>query len=248
MNSCIYEGVVRHARYRPKENSFRTSVFFLYLDLAELDTVFNDRWLWSTKGFNLAYLRRKDHFGDPSLTIDEAVRTLVQQKTGKRPAGPVRMMTHLRYLGHNFNPATFYYCYDSAGSQVETIVVEVHNTPWGEVHCYVVDERDNIGSREQKRFRLKKDFTVSPFMPMDLVYEWTFTEPGTMVNVHMEDFDKEGKVFEAELSVERREITGASLARMLLKYPVVTLKVVAGIYWQAFRLWVKGVPFYGHAK
>jgi hypothetical protein len=247
MQSCIYVGEVRHARYRPKENRFRTSVFFLYLDLAELDTVFNGRWLWSTKGFDLAYLRRKDHFGDPLLTIDEAVRVLVQQKTGKRPAGPVRMMTHLRYLGHNFNPATFYYCYDAAGSRVETIVVEVHNTPWGEVHCYVVDERDNMGSREQKRFRLKKDFTVSPFMPMDLEYEWNLTEPGGTVSVHMADFDKEGKIFEAELAVERREITGASLARMLLKYPMVTVKVIAGIYWQAFRLWRKGVTFYGHA-
>jgi DUF1365 family protein len=247
MKSCIYEGEVRHARYRPKENSFRTSVFFMYLDLAELDKVFNGRWLWSTKRFNLAYLRRKDHFGDPALTIDKAVRDLVQNKTGKRPMGPVRMLTHLRYLGHNFNPATFYYCYDPSGSRVETIVVEVHNTPWGEVHCYVVDERANIGSRAQKRFRLKKDFTVSPFMPMDIDYEWTFIEPGTRVSVHMEDFDKDGKIFEAELTAERREIVGSSLARMLLKYPVVTLKVIIGIYWQAFRLWVKGVQFYGHA-
>jgi len=248
MQSCIYEGEVRHARYRPNENRFRTSVFFLYLDLAELDTVFDGRWLWSTKGFNLAYLRRKDHFGDPSVTIDEAVRSLVQERTGRRPAGPVRMLAHLRYLGHNFNPATFYYCYDAANSRVETIVVEVHNTPWGEVHCYVVDERDNMGSREQKRFWLKKDFTVSPFMPMELDYEWTFTEPGSAVNVHMADYDKEGKIFEADLTAERREITGASLARMLLRYPVVTLKVMAGIYWQAYRLWRKGVPFYGHSE
>jgi len=247
MHSCIYEGEVRHARYRPRENRFRTSVFFLYLDLVELDTVFEGRWLWSTKHLNFAWLRRKDHFGDPSVTIDEAVRALVKQKTGRRPAGPVRMLTHLRYLGHNFNPATFYYCYDAAGSRVETIVVEVHNTPWGEIHCYVVDERDNIGTREQKRFRLKKDFTVSPFMPMDLEYEWTFTDPGTTVSVHMEDFDKEGRIFEAELTAERREITGSSLARMLVKYPLVTLKVISGIYWQAFRLWRKGVPFYGHA-
>lgn len=248
MNSCIYEGVIRHARYRPKENSFRHAVFFLYLDLAELDMVFDGRWLWSTKGVNLAYLRRKDHFGDPSLSLEEAVRRLVGSKTGRRPAGPVRMMTHLRYLGHNFNPATFYYCYDAAGSRVETIVVEVHNTPWGEVHCYVVDERDNIGTGEQKRFRLKKDFTVSPFMPMDLDYDWTFIEPGPSVNVHMADYDTEGKIFEADLSAERREITGASLAAMLLRYPVVTLTVIRGIYWQAFRLWRKGVPFYGHAK
>jgi len=247
MHSCIYEGEVRHARYRPKENRFRTSVFFLYLDLAELDTVFDGRWLWSTKGVNLAWLRRKDHFGDPSLTIDEAVRALVQQRTGRQPSGPVRMLTHLRYLGHNFNPATFFYCFDTTDNHVETIVVEVHNTPWGEVHCYVADERDNIGTREQKRFRLKKDFTVSPFMPMDLEYEWNLTEPGGTVSVHMADFDKEGKLFEAELDVERREITGRSLARMLLKYPLVTVKVIAGIYWQAFRLWRKGVPFYGHA-
>jgi len=157
------------------------------------------------------------------------------------------MMTHLRYLGHNFNPATFYYCYDAAGGRVETIVVEVHNTPWGEVHCYVVDERDNIGTQEKKRFRLKKDFTVSPFMPMDLGYDWTFTEPGPGVNVHMADYDTEGKIFEADLSAERRDITGPSLAAMLLRYPVVTVKVIAGIYWQALRLWVKGVPFYGHA-
>jgi hypothetical protein len=247
MNSCIYEGVIRHARYRPKENSFRHAVFFLYLDLAELDMVFDGRWLWSTKGVNLAYLCRKDHFGDPSLSLDEAVRKLVESKTGRRPAGPLRMMTHLRYLGHNFNPATFYYCHDAAGGRVETIVVEVHNTPWGEVHCYVVDERDNIGTQEKKRFRLKKDFTVSPFMPMNLDYDWTFTEPGPRVNVHMADYDAEGKIFEADLSAERREITGASLAAMLLRYPVVTVKVIAGIYWQALRLWVKGVPFYGHA-
>jgi hypothetical protein len=111
-----------------------------------------------------------------------------------------------------------------------------------------VDERDNIGTREQKRFRLKKDFTVSPFMSMDLEYEWTFTEPGTRVSVHMEDFDKEGRMFEAELTAERREITGSTLARMLVKYPLVTVKVIVGIYWQAFRLWRRGVPFYGHAK
>jgi len=247
MQSCIFEGEVRHARYRPKENRFSMSVFFAYLDLAELEMVFSGRWFWSAKGVNLAYLRRKDHFGDPSLTIDESVRRLVQERTGTRPTGPVRMLCHLRYFGHNFNPATFYYCYDAVGSRIETIVVEVHNTPWGEVHCYVVDERDNIGTQVKRRFRLKKDFTVSPFMPMDLEYNWTFTEPENSVNVQMQDYDAAGLIFEADLSAERREITGRSLGLMLLKYPLVTVKVIAGIYWQAFRLWVKGVPFYGHA-
>jgi hypothetical protein len=246
MTSCIYEGEVRHARYRPKEHAFRYKVFFLCLDLAELDTVFRGRWLWSARGPNVAWLRREDHFGDPALSIDESVRRLVQERTGKRPAGPVRMLCHLRYAGHNFNPATFYYCYDASGSRVETIVVEVHNTPWGETHCYVVGGQDNEGTRERKRFRLKKDFTVSPFMPMDLEYRWTFTEPGEAVQVHMEDHDRDGLVFEADLTAQRREITGASLRLMLLTYPLVTVKVITGIYWQALRLWMKGVPFHGH--
>jgi len=170
----------------------------------------------------------------------------VRSKTGGRPTGPVRMMTHLRQFGHNFNPATFYYCYDASGSRVETIVVEVHNTPWGEFHCYVLDERDNLGTRERKLFRLKKDFHVSPFLPMDIDYEWACTEPGGTIEVAIADFDGQGKIFEAHLAVERREISGRALARMLMKHPMVTLKVVAGIYWQALRLWRKGVPFYRH--
>lgn len=246
MQSCIYEGEVSHARHRPKVNRFRYSVFLLCLDLAELDTVFRGRWLWSAKGPNVAWLRRRDHFGDASLTVDESVRSLVRDRTGARPAGPVRMLCHLRYVGHNFNPATFYYCYDASGIRVETIVVEVHNTPWGEVYCYVVDERENLGTREEKRFELQKDFTVSPFMPMDLRYRWTFTEPGETVSVHMEDHDRDGLLFEADLAAGRREMTGRNLGLMLLKYPLVTVKVTSGIYWQALRLWMKGVPFYGH--
>jgi len=95
------------------------------------------------------------------------VRALVQQKTGKRLRGRCEMMTHLRYLGHNFNPRPSYYCYACRGSRVETIVWSAQHA-MGEVHLLCVDERDNIGTRDLKRFRLKKDFTVSPFMPMDL--------------------------------------------------------------------------------
>jgi DUF1365 family protein len=246
MKSCIYEGHVRHRRYKPIGNSFRYAVFFLSLDLAELGTVFRGRWLWSTERFNIAYLRRKDHFGDSVVPIDTAVRDLVEQKTGKRPAGPIRMMCHLRYFGHNFNPATFYYCYDDGDSRVETIIVEIHNTPWGEVFCYVLDESKNEGTREQKRFRFPKEFHVSPFIDMTMDYDWTFSEPGETLNVHMINFDRGEKLFEADLMLERREIAGPSLAWMLIKYPLMTVKVIAAIYWQALRLWVKGAKFYAH--
>ncbi|MEI2421818.1 DUF1365 family protein, partial [Arthrospira platensis SPKY2] len=102
------------------------------LDLAELDTVFRGRWLWSTQRPALAWLRREDHLGDPAHSLDESVRRLVAERTGRRPAGPIRLLAHLRYFGHCFNPVSFYYCYDAAGERVETIVAEVNNTPWGE--------------------------------------------------------------------------------------------------------------------
>jgi DUF1365 family protein len=246
MNSCLYEGNIRHSRFKPVQNAFHNSLFLVYLDLAELDSVFLGRWLWSPARRNIAYFRRKDHFGEPSVPLDAAVRDLVEQKTGKRPPGPIRMMAHLRYFGHNFNPATFYYCYDKKDRHVETIIVEIHNTPWGEVFCYVLDESKNEGTTERMRFRFPKEFHVSPFIDMNMDYDWTFSEPGETLSVHMIDFDRGEKFFEAELTLARREITGPGLALMLLTYPFITVKVIAAIYWQALRLWIKGATYYTH--
>lgn len=246
MESCLYEGAVRHARFEPVRNVFRYSVFFVYLDLGEVQAVFRNRWLWSTNRFNIAYLRRKDHFGDPSVPLEQAVRDLVEQKTGRRPFGPVRMLAHLRYFGHNFNPASFYFCYGKDPVSMQTIVVEIHNTPWGEDFCYVLDESCNEGTVQEKRFRFPKAFHVSPFMDMNLDYDWRFTEPGKCLNVNMINLEGGKEIFQADLTLERREITGRSLARVLVQYPFMTLKVIAAIYWQAFRLWMKGAPFYTH--
>ncbi|MBI5015349.1 MAG: DUF1365 domain-containing protein [Deltaproteobacteria bacterium] len=242
MESCLYEGFVSHRRLRPVENRFRYRLFFVYLDLAELDRVFRGRWLWSVWAPNLAWLRREDHLGDPAVPLDEAVRALVAERLGRRPEGPVRLLAHLRYLGHNFNPVSFYYCFDPAGRAVEAVVAEIHNTPWGELFCYVVPGGE--GGSHHARF--PKAFHVSPFLPMELEYAWSFTDPGESLGVDMEDVGPEGTVFAAELRLARRPLTGPALARVLLQYPVVTVKVVAAIYWQALRLKLKGVPFYPH--
>ena len=140
MHSCIYEGWVRHRRFSPIKNVFRYRLFMMYLDLAELPGLFQRRWLWSCEGVNVAYFRRRDHLGDPRIPLDLAVRNLVEQETGTRPKGPIRLLTHLRYFGHCFNPVCFYFCYDQWDREVETIIAEVHNTPWGEAHCYVLGE------------------------------------------------------------------------------------------------------------
>jgi DUF1365 family protein len=246
MRSCIYAGHIRHIRHLPMKNGFRYRMYMMYLDLDEIDHVFAERWFWSAKGFNLAFLRRQDHFGDPAVSIADSVRNLVEEKTGSRPAGPISMLSHLRYFGHCFNPATFFYCYDASGERLEYVIVEVHNTPWGEVFCYVLDESMNQGSEQRKKYTLQKIFHVSPFLPMDIEYTWSFSRPNEKIHVHMVDVHKDEQMFEAELDLERFDITSLALAKVLLLYPFMTVKVTLGIYWQALRLWVKGAKYYSH--
>jgi hypothetical protein len=249
MQSCIYEGTVRHRRFRPTPNEFQYRVFFMYLDLAELPHVFDCHPLWSAQQPNMAYLRRKDHFGNPRKPIDLAVRELVAEKTGRAPEGPIRMLTHLRYFGYCFNPASFYYCYDRANESVETIVVEIHNTPWGEVHCYVLNRvQDEHPIKNWRRHRFAKVFHVSPFIDMNIAYDWRFREPGAAINVHMIDFENGSKLFDASLALQRREISRRALTDVLVKYPLMTAKVTTMIYWQALRLLLKKTPVFTHPK
>jgi DUF1365 family protein len=218
----------------------------MYLDLSELDDLFRGRWLWSVNGCNAATFNRKYHFGDSSIPLEQAIRDLVQGLKGVCPEGPVRMLTQMRYFGYNFNPVSFYYCFDREGKKVETIIVEIHNTPWGEIFCYVLGEQENEGTEEKKVFRFPKGFHISPFMDMNISYQWEFDCPGESVHILMTSFEEGNMVFDAELSMTRHAMTGGTLSRMLLKYPFMNLKIVGAIYWQAFCLKMKGATFYTH--
>jgi hypothetical protein len=248
MQSCLYEGLVRHRRFTPVTNHFSYTMFMAYLDLSELDTVFAGRWLWGVERRTAASFRRADHLGDPALPLGEAVRALVADKTGTRPEGPIRLLTHLRYWGHCFNPVSFFYCFDRSGRRLETVVAEVSNTPWGEMHPYVLSEGINEGDERHKRYRFRKDFHVSPFLGMDQDYDWRFTTPERGLTVHMDNFEGGHKLFDATMTLSRREITGPGLAWALARHPFMTAKVVAAIYGQALRLWLKRAPFHAHPK
>lgn len=247
LKSAIYEGTIRHRRFKPVKNTFRYRLFLMYLDLGELPGLLTPYRFWSLERPNAAMFRRSDYLGDASHPLDVAVRNLVETRTGKRPSGPIRMLAHLRYFGYCFNPVAFYYCFDEDGIEIETIVAEITNTPWMERHQYVLDESMNQhSSRSWRRYILEKEFHISPFMDMQIAYDWRFRRPGETINVHLNNFYQERKLFDATLRLYRREINSRNLSRMLLKYPFMTAKVTGLIYWQALRLKGKGVPFYEH--
>ena len=195
MKSAIFSGQVRHRRMQPSGHEFVYRLFMVYLDLSELDTVFKERWFWSCRRPALARFRRENHLGDTSVPLDKAVRDLVTNETGQRPQGPIRLLTNLSYFGYCFNPVSFYYCFDAGGERVETIVAEVNNTPWGERHCYVLNEAMNQGKGSHKRYSPAKLMHVSPFMPMNIDYDWRFSEPAQQLTVHMENAQKGQKIF-----------------------------------------------------
>lgn len=246
MNSAVYEGYVRHRRYTPAERQFRYPLFMTYLDLGELDEVFAGSRLWSIERPNLVTFRRADYLGDPSVPLADAVRSLVRRRLGLDVDGRIGMLTHLRFLGHCFNPATFYYGHDAAGRLV-ALVAEVTNTPWKERHAYVQAVPPSAHDDAAFDLALPKAFHVSPFLPMDMDYRWRCSPPGDRVLVHMENFRGGRLQFDATLALtERHEFPSAAAYLLPLRRPFMTVKVVAWIHWQALQLWRRRTPFFAH--
>ncbi len=165
------------------------------------------------------------------MPLDVAVRELVAQRTGRRPAGPVTLLTNLRTLGRCFNPVSFYFCFDATGDRVEAVVAEVTNTPWGERHAYVLSDQPT-----------PKALHVSPFFGMDQRYEWSAGAPGEELVVRIANREGTRRVFGATLAVRRRPMTRATLRHQALS----TLRVAVLIYAHALALKVRGVPLHRH--
>lgn len=245
LNSAIYDGQVRHRRFEPIQREFEYRIFMSYLDLDELSDVVSVHPLWSTRPRSPARFRRDDYLGSPGTSIKESVLDLAEARTGCRPRGPVRMLTHLRFWGVCFNPVTFYYCFDPHGERVETVLAEVTNTPWGERHTYLIDQP---GRSETLTADVAKRMHVSPLMGMDQRYRLIFGQPGKTLSVHMETREGHSPQLDATLRLERRELSRGLLGRLLFNRVPMPAKVLGGIHLEAARTWLSGVSYKPHPK
>ena len=246
-HSAFYTGVVRHRRREPG-HEFAFPLFMAYLDLDELPEALAASRLLGEGRLRPLRFRREDYLRHGDLGLADSVRARVREQLGAAPTGPIRMLTHLRTFGYVFNPVTFYFCFDDR-DRLAAIVAEITNTPWGERHAYVLDASSASSDPARDRYlrwRFGKEFHVSPFMPMDLGYDWVFTPPADDLFVHMNlrEAGQDAKVFDATLQMKRREFGPGAIRALLVRYPLLTARVIGRIHFEALRLWLKRAPVF----
>lgn len=248
VRSRVYCGTLRHRRFVPEAHAFSYRVWMMWLDLDELPGLFDGVPGFSARRPAPARFRRKDYLGPVDIPLKDAVRRRLREKLGHAPEGRICMLTQLRVLGAVFNPVTFYYAFDR-DDRLAAILGEVTNMPWRERTCYAAEVD---GARKSHAARFDKRMHVSPFNPMTMTYRWRFNTPGERLLMHMENHAADGEDggerchFDATLTMEGVSATRKALVNVLIRRPGMSLKTLAGIHLQAFRLWRKGVPIHDH--
>jgi len=244
MEPAIYFGTLRHRRFEPARHEFTYPLFMTFLDVDRIPELMSVSPFTSYGRFNWASFHERDHFGDPTLPLRARLEADAGEHGIRLPAGPIFMLTHLRYLGYNFNPISLYYCYSREG-RLDTVLAEVNNT-FGESHNYWLSAANQVSSANTPTYRCPKAMHVSPFMPMELDYRFVLPAPGERLIAHMNTLDGEHSSFDATLILRREVWNAASIRRALLRFPWVTAKVIAAIHWEALKLYCKKVPVFTH--
>jgi DUF1365 family protein len=244
LNSGLYVGDIQHRRFSPRENIFSYNVCYFFLDLNEIVSIFRIPFLFSYDKPGILSFWRKDYLGQSSESLDTSVRNLIALKTQQTCTGPIRLLANISYFGFCFNPVCFYYCYADDGVTLQFIVSEITNTPWGEKHQQVF----TILDKKINTYHFPKDFHVSPFMPMEIDYTWHFKYPSEQLFVYMQDSLQGSNeiIFDSTLRLDYRPLTAANVIGSFFKFPFITFKTMAAIYYQAMKLFIKRIPFYSH--
>lgn len=242
MNSALYVGTIAHKRYQPKTHAFSYPFFMYFLDLDDLDNLPDlGRW-FSVRRWALNRFERSDYYGESSVPLCLAIKRRMRELTGKPVTGKVYGLMNLRTLGLYFSPVNFYYGFDE-DEQFTHFLAEVSNIPWNERHQYA-----HYVANRQLSAENQKTFKVSPFNPVDQQYSWNITSPGDSLGVSLGVSDERGKIFQASLKLNKYPLSLSIVRRRLLRKPVMTVFLVASIYWQALKLFIKGVPYVPYEK
>jgi DUF1365 family protein len=233
--SSLYVGRVGHTRLRPFHHSFEYRIYMLLVDLDELDEIHRRLRVFSHNRWNLFGLSDTDHGGRDGRGLREWINEQLRGAGIELPGGRVMLLAFPRVLGYTFDPLTIWYCYDADG-RLRALLHEVKNT-FGEQHGYLVPIDGEL------RHQFDKAFFVSPFMDMEARYEFALNDPREHVSVGITMHDSAGPILRASLRGHRVPLTDRSLLRVFFTHPLVTLKVIAAIYWQGLLLWRKGAPY-----
>lgn len=246
INSALYSGTVGHCRYVPSLHRFKYSIFLFALDLDELATL-PSLGLWFKVGSKaLMSFHPEDYLTQQSTLTSRHVWNKVLDLGGVDYQGKVIFLGQVRCLGVYFSPVNFYYCYDTE-KVLRYLVAEVSNTPWNERYYYLIDA-------QSQQVPIPKTFHVSPFMNLDMVYQWRFSDLNPVLTLHIENqkvdetTQTSTKLFDATLVLQRKPLSVNQLRYEWLRIPAMTIKTVTAIYWQALKLWLKRIPYVPYSR
>lgn len=237
--SALYVGEVRHRRRRPREHRLAYRVFWLLLDLAEVDGLGRRLKLFSHKRFNLLAFHDADHGDGSGRPLRPQIEALLGRAGVDIGAGAIRLLTMPRVLGYVFNPISLFYCHHEDG-RLAAVIYEVTST-FGVRHAYLIPVFPGDQGAGRISQRAAKALHVSPFMGMEMDYLFSGRAPDTRLALSIAGYDAEGLLITASMSGERRELSDRALLAAAAAIPLLTFKVVAAIHWEALKLWLKGV-------
>lgn len=240
MNSCLYECTVAHNRKVITENKFYYNYFMFYLDLDEIDHLAANLKLFSRNRFNAFNFRDKDHLAFDKPNVKQNILKYIRENGVVEEIKRIQLLSNVATFGYNFNPVSFYFCFDKDDKPI-CAVPEVGNT-FGELKPFLIGKDNLIDG--QFRARMQKNFYVSPFIEHDVFFDFRLFLPDNKLNIKIDDYKEGNRIFTTHLSGTNRALTDLNLMKYAIKYPLVTLKVIGAIHWQAMKLILKKVHYF----